>query len=146
MYSEELVEEGLVTKSFNGLAEILISDSDNCKECSAKIYCKPGNSSDRLLIVKDPFGVMPGDKVRVLIKGSKILFASFLIYGIPLVLLLTGIFIGFQIFSENKELFSTLLAIGFVSIYSIFFAVLSKLKKISAYPEITFVSSKRNQL
>ncbi len=144
MYSEEIVEEGIVTKSLNGLAEILIHDSAKCGECSAKVYCKPGNSSERTLLVKDPFGVIPGDKVRVVIKGSKILSASFFLYGIPLILLLIGIFTGFQIFSENKELLSTLLGIGLIGIYSVFFLFFSKSNKISSYPEITFVSSQRN--
>lgn len=62
MYIEELTEDGI--------AIIVISDSDNCCECSAKLYCKPGKSDKRILTVKDPFSVTAGDKVRVSIKGS----------------------------------------------------------------------------
>ncbi|MCX7610449.1 MAG: SoxR reducing system RseC family protein [Ignavibacterium sp.] len=142
MYNEELVEEGIVKLSNNGIAEVIISNSGHCEECSAKIYCKPGNSSERTLIVRDPFGAKAGDKVRVVIKGSKILSASFLIYGIPLILLLLGIFIGHYIFNENKELYSTLLGFSFIIFYSIFFLLFFKKHKLSSYPEITFVSSK----
>lgn len=142
MYNEELVEEGIVKYSENGIAEVIITNSDNCEECSAKIYCKPGNSSERTLIVRDPLGAKSGDKVRVVIKGSKILSASFLLYGIPLILLLIGIFVGYYIFNENKELYSTLSGFGLVFFYSIFFLILSKKQKLSSYPEITFVSSK----
>lgn len=142
MYNEELVEEGIVKYSENGIAEVIITNSDNCEECSAKIYCKPGNSSERTLIVRDPLGAKSGDKVRVVIKGSKILSASFLLYGIPLILLLIGIFVGYYIFNENKELYSTLFGFGLVFFYSIFFLILSKKQKLSSYPEITFVSSK----
>ena len=146
MYKEELYEDGIVKAADDGIAEIVISDSDHCEECSAKVYCKPGSSNERSLTVKDPFGVHPGDKVRVTIKGSKILSASFLLYGIPLIILVAGIFMGLQIFTINKELYSTLLAIGLISIYSLGFFLYSKQGKIrtSSYPEITFVSHCRS--
>lgn len=145
MYKEELYEEGIVKESKNGLATIINSDSDNCGECSAKIYCKPGNSNKRSLTVKDPFRVHIGDKVKVSIKGSYILRISFLIYGIPLILLLAGIFLGMQLFHTNKELFSTLFAVGLVSIYSSIIHFKDKRKKqdIRAYPEIVFVTPQK---
>ncbi len=143
MYSEELVEEGIVKLSKNGIAEVIIINSDNCVECSAKIYCKPGNAKERTLIVRNPLGAEVGDKVRVVIKGSKILSASFLLYGIPLILLIAGIFIGHYIFNDNKEIYSTLLSFGIIFFYSIFVLIFSKKQKISSYPEITFVSSNR---
>lgn len=143
MYTEELFEEGIVKEAHDGIAEIVISDSEQCHECTAKIYCKPGNSNERCLIVKDPFGVHPGDKVRFAIKGSKILSASFLLYGIPLSILLLGIIIGMKVFNTNKELFSSLFSIGLVSVYAILMSIFSKKSKAKSYPEIVFVSSTR---
>lgn len=142
MYTEELTEEGIVKDSKDGIATIVISNSDSCEECTAKVYCKPGNSNERNLVVKDPFGVNPGDKVRVSIKGSKVLSASFMLYGVPLILLVGSIFIGMQIFTYNKELFSALMGFGLVSIYSFLFLIVSKHKRqnISSYPDIVFVS------
>ncbi len=146
MYKEELTEDGIVKESKNGLATIIISHSDHCEECSAKIYCKPGNSNERSLIVKDPFGTYPGDKVRVSIKGSKILSASFMLYGIPLILLIGGLILGMQIFNDDKELFSTLLSIGLILIYIFLAFILSKNNKqnTSSYPEIVFVKPLQN--
>ena len=145
MYNEELIEDGIVKESKNGIATIVISNSDHCEECTAKLYCKPGSSVERSLTVKDPFGVNPGDKVRVSVSGSKILSASFLLYGIPLILLLAGIFIGLQIFSSNAELFATLLSLGLISIYVAASSIYSKKKKTksSSYPEIIFVNSQQ---
>lgn len=144
MYNEELIEEGIVTKSYDGIAEVMIFNSDRCEECSAKIYCKPSNSSERTLIVRNPLGAKIGDKVRIVIKGSKILSASFLLYGIPLILLIVGISLGYYLFNDNKELLSTLLSLVLIAIYSIIFLRISKKNKYSSYPEITFVSSNRN--
>jgi sigma-E factor negative regulatory protein RseC len=143
MYKEELYEEGIVKQAKDGIAIISIHDSDNCQECTAKIYCKPGSSEGRSLTVHDPYGVHPGDKVRVVIKGSKILSASLLLYGVPLMLLLAGIFIGMEIFKSNIELFSSLLAVGLVAVYSLFMFLLSKKEKTGHYPEIIFVSTPR---
>lgn len=144
MYNEKLIEEGIVKESKNGIATIVISDSENCKECTAKLYCKPGNSNERSLTVKDNFGVNTGDRVRVSINGSQILRVSFLIYGIPLILLLAGLFLGMQVFQINKELFSTLLAVGLVLAYTSFILFVDKKKKhnVRSYPQIVFVNRK----
>ena len=147
MYNEELTEEGIVKESENGIATIAISNSDKCEECTAKLYCKPGNSNDRSLLVKDPFGVKSGDKVKVMIKGSKLISAAFKIYGVPLLLLLLGLFIGMKIFTENKEILTTIISFGFVSIYLMILWGLNKKKsnETKNYPEIIFVSTKSNQ-
>ncbi|NWG29713.1 MAG: SoxR reducing system RseC family protein [Ignavibacteriaceae bacterium] len=143
MYTEELFEEGVVKEAHDGIAEIVISDSEHCQECSAKIYCKPGSAEERSLTVRDPYGVHPGDNVRVVIRGSKILSAAFRLYGIPLILLLAGIFFGMEIFKSDKELFSSLLAVGLVAVYSVFLFLLSKKKKTRSYPKIIFVGKSR---
>lgn len=140
MYTEELYEEGIVKKAKNGIAVISIQDSDKCRECAAKIYCKPGSSEERSLTVRDPYGAHPGDKVRIVIKGSKILRASFLLYGIPLILLLAGIFLGMEVFTINKELYSSLAGIGLVVVYSLLLSFFSRKPRTKAYPEIIFIS------
>lgn len=146
MYTEELTEEGIVKESKDGIATIVISDSESCKECTAKLYCKPGNSNERSLIVKDTFGVNTGDKVRISIRGSQILRVSFLIYGMPLILVLAGLFIGMQVFQIHKELFSTFLAIGSVSIYILIILFIDKKRNyhFQSYPEIVFVSDHKS--
>ncbi|MBK7631704.1 MAG: SoxR reducing system RseC family protein [Ignavibacteriales bacterium] len=147
MYTEELYEEGIVKESKDGIATIVISNSDQCEECTAKLYCKPGSSNERSLVVKDPFGVKVGDKVKVMIKGSKLISASFIIYGIPLVLLLLGLIIGMNVFHENKEIYSTFFSFVLATSYLFIFWMIGKKEKWSSnnYPEIIFVSSKANQ-
>ena len=144
MYNEELTEEGIVKESKGGIATVVISNSDNCEECTAKLYCKPGNTNQRSLTVNDPLGVSVGDSVKVSIKGSQILRVSFLIYGMPLILILAGLFFGMQVFQINKELFSTLLAVGLVLAYTSIILFVDKKKKhdIRSYPQIVFVNRK----
>jgi sigma-E factor negative regulatory protein RseC len=148
MYKEELYEDGIVKESKNGLATIIISNSDQCEECSAKLYCKPGNSNERSLTATDPYGVHPGDKVRVSISGNKILSAAFLLYGIPLILLLAGLLIGYKIFQNNQELCSALLSISLILIYVFGMIIYNRNKRLSInfYPQIIYLSSSKGEI
>lgn len=141
MYREEFVEEGIVTDVKDGIATIMIMEEGSCEECTAKIFCKPSDDKKKLT-AKDPFGVNAGDKVRVAVRGRNVLAASTLLYGIPLALLLGGIFFGLSYFNSNKELFSSLLGIGLVAVYSAGVYAVSKLKSESKalIPEIIFVN------
>jgi len=119
MNSEMLVEEGIVISSENGFAEITITKSEYCVECSAKIICKPSSKDSQLVKVVDPFGTDPGDKVKIAVKGTVLLKSSSKIYGIPLLLLLvsvcfSNIFLGY---SEYKDLYSFLIGILVLVIY-----------------------------
>lgn len=136
MYKELLYEEGIVKQSKDGIAEIIISDSNHCEECSAKIYCKPGNEKLRTLLAKDPFNSESGDKVIVKINGSSILKASIQLYGITLLLILTGIVVGMNLFTSNKEVYSTILGITLSGIYLIIISFTSKKADYTSYPEI----------
>ncbi len=113
MNSEMLIEEGVVVSSENGFAEISVTKSEHCEECSAKIICKPRNKDLQLVKVADPFGTSPGDKVKIAVKGTVLLKSSFKIYGIPLILLLISVFLSnaFLDYSRYKDLYSFLLGI-----------------------------------
>lgn len=141
MYNEELIEEGIVTECGNGFAVINILSKEKCEDCSAKVYCKPSGETDRQLKVNDNFGVECGDKVRVSLEGKKIITASMFIYGIPLILLMAGIYLGFMFFETNKELFSFLLGVCFISFYSGVILLVQKYRGnlSNNYPQIIFV-------
>lgn len=146
MEREELIEEGIVKEVNGTLAVISLDDSDNCEECSARIVCKPSGKEGRTLTARDPFGVHPGDKVRVSIKGRDILKISFLLYGLPLLLMLAAIYFGMNIFKTNIEIYSTLLGTVVIAIYVLLFFVFSKLRgsEHNKYPTIVFVSTPSN--
>jgi sigma-E factor negative regulatory protein RseC len=131
MYNEELIEEGIVKSSKDGMAEIIISNSAHCEECSAKVYCKPNSGDNRTIVVHDTLGLKPGDFVLISVSGQKIFQTSFFLYGLPLIILILGLFIGFNIFNSQKELFSTLLSIVLLAVY--FFLIKTLLDKFK-YP------------
>ncbi len=147
MYSEELVEEGIVTEIKNGIATVSVNNSESCEECSAKIFCHTENNT-RNVTAKDPYGVKAGDKVQISIKGRSVVAASFLLYGLPLVLLIAGIFIGMNSFKTNAELFSSLVSIITVTIYFLTVHLLSnsQRRKNKFLPKIIFVSQEKRRL
>lgn len=121
MFDEEVIEEGVVVEIKNGLAVIEIIESEACEECSAKIYCKPKKDEDskKRIEVLNPLNAPIGKRVKFSIKGKEIIKASLSIYGIALLIVLTGILIGMEIFNSYKELYSSLFALSLASIFFI---------------------------
>ncbi len=144
MNNEELIEEGIVLSVKKGTAEIAIIEKGDCAECSAKVYCSPTEGNKKKLKVNDPFGVKPGDRVKVSLKGSNLFMAAVFLYGIPLVLLIASILLGLSILEEskNKELFGFLIGLGVMIVYYLgVFAFLRKKEEYIKLPQIIFVSS-----
>ncbi len=119
MYKEELIEEGIIITSEKGLAEVGLIENDDCEECSAKLFCKPGENKTKTIKVLDPYDAHPGDTVRISIPGNAVLRATVLLYGIPLLILILGIWGGLFLLRETSfpELFSFLLSIGIMGLY-----------------------------
>lgn len=129
---EELTEKGIVLKSENGVAEVGLSESDACKECSAKLFCSPSENKSKTITALDPYGVEVGDRVTISVSGQTVLKATILLYGIPLLILVGIIAIGLELFNSSSlpELYSFLLAVSGMGIYYLIF----------------FLSGKRNYL
>jgi len=107
---ETLLEEGVVlavtpaTEAAPGTATVRLMAGDHCEGCPASSVCKPGSGEQRLMDVHDPLGVTVGDRVRVAVPGGAVLKASFLVYGLPLLLLLVGVWLGTLIWSPENPL------------------------------------------
>ncbi len=142
--TEELYEEGIVKEVKDGIAQIVLNESGSCSSCAAKAVCKPGEDEQKILPARDTLGVHPGDKVRIAIKGKNILTASFLLYGLPLILFLAGIFFGIKYFIHQKELWGTVLGFALIAVYAVILNIFSNKKKNKDkfIPEIVIVNSK----
>ena len=143
MSSENILEKGIVLKASEGHAEVALIENGGCKECSAKIFCKPsGKDSSKVLEVLDPYGVHPGDEVQIEVSGSAVLKASMILYGIPLLLILIGIMVGMPLFGDTgyPELYSFLFGLGLTVLYISGLFFFKNLKKSEPdLPKITFV-------
>lgn len=115
--SETLLEEGVVVLVMpaTGHARVHLVAGDHCEGCPANAICKPDRDDRRVMDVRDPLGVAVGDRVRIAVPGGAVLHATFLVYGLPLLLLLAGVWLGTLIWpAENhyRDLFSFLLGAG----------------------------------
>lgn len=121
MNSEIITEEGIVVSIENGIANIVVVKNEGCADCHAKIICKPASGKENIIQAIDTIGVKPGMRVCFEIKGGALLRASFILYGIPLVLLLIGVFMGMSLFDgyTGKELFAFLFGLGLVILFFI---------------------------
>ena len=124
--NEELVEQGIVLKSEDGKLDIELIENENCEECTAKIFCSPQNNSSKTLTVPSRKEYNIGDKVSVAILGKNLLVAAFNLYLYPLLLLVSSIFIGSKLFTNNTEIYSFLIGILMVALYYISFFQISK--------------------
>jgi len=118
---ETLLEEGVVLALMPGTGteparvRVRLLAGDHCEGCPASSMCKPDSDERRILEVCDTVGVGVGDRVRVAVPGGAVLRASFLVYGLPLIMLLAGVALGTKIWpAENamRDLWSFLLGVG----------------------------------
>lgn len=120
MRGEDIFEEGTVVEAGSGRATVAVAMSDACEECSAKVFCAAGEAKQNTVIARDPFGVHEGDHVRIVVHGGDMFRAAFLLYGIPLLLVLGGVLTGTYVFDPGfmaTELWSFILGIGLASLY-----------------------------
>lgn len=118
---ETLVEQGVVVAVIPAAADrpaqatVRLQTSDHCEGCPASCLCRPTSDDRRLMDVLDPIGVAIGDQVEVSVPGGAVLRASFLVYGLPLLLLLVGVGLGTRIWPATeplRDLWSFLLGVG----------------------------------
>ncbi|MBE2279969.1 MAG: SoxR reducing system RseC family protein [Ignavibacteriaceae bacterium] len=123
MKGELFYEEGIVTKVSGHFAEISIVAKENCKTCNAKLFCNPasaeGNSDIKSIRAYDPLGVTPGQEVVMALTGTLVVKSVFLLYGVPLILLIVGILTGLLLFenTQGKEAFAFLTGIVLMCAY-----------------------------
>lgn len=88
-------EEGIVTKTFDGMAWVKTTRSSACKHCSAKDSCSThGGGQSMMIKVENRVAARAGDRVILTLKTASLLKAAFLIYILPILAMLVGAMIG----------------------------------------------------
>lgn len=115
---EEYIESGIVLRIADGIAEINLQKNAACKECSS-IFCKPNEDGDNIVFATDSLGVKPGDRVSISIGGGAVYKASFYLYALPLIILVTSLLTCLELLagSAQKELYSFLASMGIAVLY-----------------------------
>lgn len=107
-----MAESGLVTEVKNNLVVVKLERQEACAKCKA---CIAGLESKEMFIEAENLcNAKVGDVVNVSIKNSSFIKAVFIIYTIPCIALLLGLFIGY-LFSK-KEIVSILVGFSFLAL------------------------------
>ncbi|MCF8306342.1 MAG: SoxR reducing system RseC family protein [Ignavibacteriales bacterium] len=141
--NENIIERGVVIKSSGGKAEIALLSKGNCEECTAKIFCRGVEDNQNIVQVIDSFGVKAGDNVKIEVDGTKILSATSILYGVPLLILIVSVLLGQIVFSDSgfQELYSFGSGIFLIALYFLLFKLIPSFQSfISFMPKIVSVS------
>lgn len=139
---------GIVTEINKDEALVMIAKSESCGTncgCGAftRINGKIRDKEHNYIKVKNIINAQVGDPVNIEFKTSKMLNSTLLLYFIPLLMLILGIFIGTYFQGNNQnELISFLSGIISMFISYIILSLIYKSKK-SKYSELITISEFR---
>ncbi len=118
-----MIEQGEIIKIDNDKVIIKVTRDSDCESCH---LCEEKSDGSFIIEVPDPGGLNPGDLVKIEIPEKKMIQGALLLYGLPILGLFAGFFIG-NILSKligltsSQELFSVI--IGFTTFVLAFLLV-----------------------
>lgn len=118
MAAEILREEGIVTEIKNNQMKIELINTTNCDTCSTKDFCKSGKSN--FIQTKYENNYKVGDEVVIEVFGKDVLKIVWLLYGIPIIILLASLFITYFSIDFKREIYSVLVSFSSAGIYYLF--------------------------
>ena len=127
-------QEGVVTKVDSSTAWVKCTKSAACESCKAKGFCDTMGGSDDDVEVEaiNAAKAKVDDRVTISFETSSLLKVSFLVYMVPVLLLILGVVIGDKIapiFNYDRSIFSML--VGLLFLLAAFFFVKTKGKELS---------------
>lgn len=135
-----ITEVGQVVKIHDDLVTVKYNRQSACKNCQA---CMAGaKENEMFLTAQNDCHAEIGDFVNVTLPEKQFIKAVSLLYGVPLVTMLLGFFIAYQIpfiyESANKELYSFI--VGIVAMVVTYFIIhLRDKRKTHELPRVTRV-------
>jgi sigma-E factor negative regulatory protein RseC len=109
-------EEGIVKKITGKTASVLVKRSEMCTECSSQGACKTlGGGKDLMVDAINNINAKEGERVLLNIDSSSAIKLTFIVYMLPVIMLLAGSIAGIQIgnnISFDPELLAVLLGLG----------------------------------
>lgn len=144
MSAEKLTNKAIVLETQGDLAKVCMVTEDACESCSS-LFCNPKANNDNVFEAFNRVNAHKGDRVTVEIDGSSLFKASFILYVIPMIILVAVIIGSISLFANTKniELLSFLSAIGLIGTYFFALSIYGKSKPPSKnLPEIISLEGK----
>jgi sigma-E factor negative regulatory protein RseC len=117
---EQITEQGEVIEKKGGYVIVITQAKEMCGTCRARSFCLLSSDKKiRKIKIKDDIGVSKGDRVEIIIKGSNIVLASFIVYIIPVICLVVSVILNESYFKEIDHILAAAfgLFIGLVIVY-----------------------------
>jgi positive regulator of sigma E activity len=92
-------DKGVVTARQGDTVSVVLRSHEECASCSLAQFCVSSRSPNSTVMVTASFDVAPGDMVEISIDDSLILKVSAIMYGVPLLAFLAGVFGGYGLSS-----------------------------------------------
>lgn len=98
-------EQGTIVRIADGKAIIQLHSSNGCQTCGAKHACGFIGGSDfrqmEIPLTADRDGFKVGDQITLSFQPQTRVFSAFLVFLLPVVLLITGYFLGMKLFATE---------------------------------------------
>ncbi len=94
-------ETGKVIDLINDKVKIEITSSRVCTHCSQSNICNPFGPNKKIVELKNSVDAQIGDTVKIEITEKTRFVSILIVFGIPVLCFLIGIFIGYQIAGDN---------------------------------------------
>lgn len=104
----EFIEKGLVISSHNKKSEVKLITADGCKNKGCPLSHSCGKQ-DIIVEAENLINAKEGQIVKVGIQTAHFFYALFLIFVLPLILIISGYFLGMKLFKTENAGF---IAIG----------------------------------
>ncbi len=92
-------DKGVVIARRGDSVSVLVQSHEECASCTLAQFCVNGKKTGSTVVVTTSHEVAPGDVVEISINDSLILQVSAILYGVPLLAFLAGVFGGYGLSS-----------------------------------------------
>ncbi|MCC5911525.1 MAG: SoxR reducing system RseC family protein [Clostridiaceae bacterium] len=142
---------GTVTKINKNFGKVIIERNSSCGSCTA---CKMGHEDMKMEVdALNQINAKVGDRVELDMEGQHVLKAAFIVYVIPLIMLVIGLVLGnaiLSIFLEGDHIEIYAAVIGFIFMTLAFVGIKMKEKNIKSNknftPVITAIIDKEEKI
>jgi sigma-E factor negative regulatory protein RseC len=90
------IEIGRVKELRGDKAVLYLHSHSKCHHCGAKMICGAGNGVTRELTIPNSLSAKVGDQVKISYQESSRILSAFLIFIVPILLLIAGYIFGFN--------------------------------------------------